>query len=241
MRKGYSLHFYLQALKAASDCLRELTFDTLKNINTIVLDVSDTGSADLPCDFVDWVKIGAEVGQYVQPLVQKQGINRLVNRDSAGLPINFPNDSIINTDSVNFPFNNGWFGSYWWGNGFQDNYPWYGFNAGNIQDGFQVFRERNQIQSDQLLGATSIYLEYISDGQNSDDATQIHPYAQATIEAYIFWQFKEHNRSTGDGERQRAESLFTKEHRKLRARLNGLTKDDLMRIMRKGYSGAIKG
>lgn len=238
MQKGYSLHWYLQGLKAASDCLRELTFDTLKNVNTIILTVDAEGAADLPCDFVDWVKVGATTGQYIQPLVQRSGINRLVNRDSAGLPIPYTDDSLIINDNSGF---NQFFNGSWWGNGFFNNTPWYGFNASNIQDGFQVFRERNQIQSDQLLGATSMYLEYISDGQEANDATQIHPYAQKSIETYIFWQFLEHNRSAGGAEKQRAQNEFSSQRRILRARLNGLTKDDIMRIVRKSYSGAIKG
>ena len=86
MQRGYPIHFYIQALKSASDCLRELTFDTLQNINTVKLAVSETGVAELPCDFVDHIKIGVERGQYVKPLVQKDGLNRLQKTDNTGQP-----------------------------------------------------------------------------------------------------------------------------------------------------------
>ena len=242
MRKGYSLHWYLQGLKAGSDCLRELTFDTLRNINTVKLLVSATGTVDLPCDFVDWVKIGVSIDQYVKPLTQKDGINRLQNLDNSGQPIDYPNDSLI--VPTNDLFSN-FYSGFWWGNGFTTDGQylggWYGFNAGNNQDGFKVIRERSQIQLDENSGADFVILEYISDGQSSDSATQIHPYAQATIEAYVHWQFKEHNRSIGEGEKQRAQLLFSNAHARLRSRLNGLTKSDIQRIVRKAYGSAIKG
>ena len=237
------MHWYLQALKFGSDCLRELTFDTLKNVNTIKLAVDSTGAVDLPCDYVDWVKVGVPVGQYVQPLKQKGAINRLQNLDSTGQPINYPDDSVI-LSPFNYPYLNGVNG-YWWGNGFSSNGQylgkWYGFNSGNIQDGFGVFRERAQIQLDQYSGATYIILEYISDGQSSDSGTQIHPYAQKTIEAYVLWQFKEHNRTVGEGEKQRAQDQFSTQRRILRARLNDLSAADIIKIVRKSYKASIKG
>lgn len=233
MQKSYSLHWYIQALKYASDCLRELTFDSLKNINTVILDVSDTGAADLPCDYVDKIKVGIQKGQYIKPLVQDDSINRKVKLDSTGTPIKY--DEPCNFDLYT-PF-------------LFQSYPYletcltpiYGFNAGWLTDGYKILRERGQIQLDQNVCATEIYLEYISDGQCADNATMVHPYAQKTIEAYIFWQFKEHSRTYGAGERQLAQNEFNAQRRILRARLNGLTKDDYIRIVRKGYSATIKG
>lgn len=239
LQRGYSLHWYLQALKAASDCLRELTFDTLKNVNTVKLPVSDTGVVTLPCDYVDIVKLGLEVGQYVKPLVPKDGINRLQNTDSNGLPINYDNIPFSNsalTEGEYYRIN--------WAERFSaDGEPLgrdYGFNAGWIQDGYKVIRERGEIQLDQQLITDFVYLEYISDGQSSDNATKVHPYAQSTIEKYIFWQFKEHSRAYSPGERQIARNEFSIERRILRARLNGLTADQIKRIVNKSYTASIK-
>ena len=243
MRKNYTLHWYLQGLKAASDCLRELTFDSLKNVNTIKLPISSTGTIDLPCDYTDWTKVGICFGQYVRPLVQKQGINRLQNLDNNGLPIPYPAPT-PELSQFNL-LTSGLYNGYWWSSGFTADGEmlgrWYGFNASNIQDGFKELRERGQIQFDQYLGSCFAILEYISDGQCVNSATQIHPYAQATLESYIFYQFKEHNRTIGDAERQRAQNEFSSQRRILRARLNGLTKDDILRIVRKSYGATIKG
>lgn len=239
MQAGYSLHWYLQALKSASDCLRELTFDTLQNVNTVNLPISASGAADLPCDYVDFVKVGVPYSQYVRPLVQKDSINRKQNLDSSGNPIPYSNAiDITYGDTVSVP-------PFFESDYFNDNYEplgrWFGFNAGWIQDGFKILRERGQIQVDQQLCATSIYLEYISDGQSSDNATKVHPYAQKTIETYILWQFKQHSRAYGSQERRLAQDEFSSQRRILRARLNGLTAQDIKRIVRKSYSATIKG
>jgi hypothetical protein len=236
MTCGYSLHWYIQALKSASDCLRELTFDTLQNVNTVNLTLSASGSADLPCDYVDFVKVGVPYSQYVRPLVQKDSINRLQNKESSGNVIPYSDNS--DSDFLFVP-------SFYVSDFINDNGEplgrLFGFNAGWIQDGFKILRERGQIQVDQQLGATSIYLEYISDGQCSDNATKVHPYAQKTIEAYILWQFKQHSRAYGSQERELAKNEFSTQRRILRARMNGLTAQDIKRIVRKSYSATIKG
>ncbi len=242
MQKSYPLHYYIQGLKSASDCLRELTFDYLRNVNTIQLPIDTTGVADLPCDYVDFVKIGVPVSQYIRPIVQKQSINRLQNLDNTGNPIVY-GDAVLMDNSI---FSPSIINSLAWFNGtISDNGEplgrMYGYNAGNIQDGFKIIRERGQIQLDQNIDANFVVLEYISDGQSSDNATQVHPYAQKTIEAYILWQFKEHNRSYSMGERQAAQMEFNAQRRILRARLNDLTKDDYQRIVRKSLTGTIKG
>ena len=235
MQRGYPIHFYLQALKSASDCLRELTFDSLKNINTVKLPVSDTGVVILPCDFVDDIKVGVERGQLIKPLVQKDSINRLQRKDSTGTPINYDQ---IEDGEVFSPviFESDYISD--------DGEPlgrMFGFNAGWITDGYKVLRERGEIQIEQGVCTDSIYLEYISDGQCTDNATRVHPYAQKTIETYIFWQFKEHSRTYGAQERELAKREFEAQRRILRARLNPLKKEDYMRIARKGYSATIKG
>jgi hypothetical protein len=233
------MHYYIQALKSASDCLRELTFDSLQNVNTVPLPISASGAADLPCDYVDFVKVGVPYSQYVRPLVQKDSINRLQNKDSSGTPIPYSNAiDITYGDTVSVP---PFFESDYINDNGEPLGRLFGFNAGWIQDGFKILRERGQIQVDQQLCATSIYLEYISDGQCSDNATKVHPYAQKTIEAYILWQFKKHSSAYGLQERKIAKDEFSDERRLLRARMNGLTAQDIKRIVRKSYSATIKG
>ena len=51
----------------------------------------------------------------------------------------------------------------------------------NTYNFFQIFKERNQIQLDQTYSVENIVLQYVSDGQEADAATQIDPYAIKTI------------------------------------------------------------
>jgi hypothetical protein len=105
---------------------------------------------------------------------------------------------------------------------------------------FKVLREREEIQFDSTFDSEYIILEYITDGLDADAATKVHPYAKKTIEAYIRWQYKLHNRNAGDGERMAAKMEWDAEHRKLRGRMSNLTLTDIYNAFLRGYSGTYK-
>jgi hypothetical protein len=235
-----TIHWYLPYLKAGSDCLRELTFDTLEVINTIRLQLNSYKAVGLPCDFVDWVKVGIPQGQFVQPLLQREGINRLNNFDDNGrkTTYNLPdpdNQDVLDANMINV---NG----LWIENHFNDKGEnvgrYFGIGAGSEPDTFKVLRERSEIQFNEALGQEDdpIILEYISDGQTSNAATKIHPYAQRTIETYIFWK----NSPNANNEKSPEAMQYHEAHRILRGRLSDITGDDLIRIIRRGYSGSIR-
>lgn len=213
MRRGYSLHWYVQFLKHSADCLRELGFDTLKNVNTKVIPVTAGNVVKLPCDFVDWTKVGTKAGQYVSSLTQNEAISRLHNYSGSSIA-NYGAGSFYNGYSYDWNYHNDG------GTAFR--------TMGGTSAGFKLLRERSEIQLSEQITATEIVLEYIGDGTLCDNATKINPYAQAAIEAYVVWQLKEHNRNYGAGERQLAKQDFINEHKKLRSRLNPITCNDII-------------
>lgn len=152
------------------------------------------------------------------------------------------------TDSGKIPFASGiqdYFGHYFSGyyTNYNDKLEYTGRSYGariDRSDSFKVIPERNEIQLHNNINATHIILEYVSDGSEIDNATQITPYAKSTIEAFINWKVKENGRSYGEGERQRAEILFIKEHKRLRARMSDLTLSDIKASIYKNSSGAPK-
>lgn len=228
-QKQLKIHWYLQFLKYASDCLRELTFDTLKTINTKRLSVTDYKAVVLPCDFVDWTKVGIEVNQKIQPLVQTSGINRLNKLGANGAATTFGS-------SVEPIWATGIFSDYGASLG-----RWYGVGAGFEGDTFKYLPERNEIQLNESLDVTEIVLEYISNGACVDAATKVDPYAQKTIEAYIDWQYKLHSRAYGISERREAEREYYQQLRFLRARKSDLnTIEDFKRSVIRGYKASIK-
>lgn len=234
LQAGYSIHWYLQFLKYASDAVRELTFDTLKTVETIKLTVNSYGAVTIPCSYVDLVRIGPAYSDFLQPMAKRDNLNRLNNFDSGGnkIPYTTPTDD---TGTGEAAYRSGFLGI---NNVFYGG--WFGISGGTDQNSYKVLRERGEIQLSGYSG-TEIILEFIGDGSDCNSATQVHPYAMATIEAYILWQMKLHNRSYSDGERANAERAFIKEHKRLRARLNGMTIDDLRRVMNNNYTGSIRG
>lgn len=223
------MHWYLQCLNYAKDCLRELSFDVLKNVNTELLRVSDNGTVDLPCDYVDFTKVGVRYGQFVKPLLQYDKINRLPNY-SNGEEVPYAEEGVglSGVSWVNVSGDGEHLGRM------------YGLGMGRETDVFKVIPERGIIQFSQELGYDHIVLEYISDGLSSNAATSIHPYAQKTIEAYIEWQLKLSGRHYDRYEKEKGEQLFYRERRILVARMNPITIEDVKRVFKRSYRGSIK-
>jgi hypothetical protein len=237
LKEGKPLHYYFQYLKYACDGLQELHFDTMKCVSTKKLLVNSYQSVSLPCDYVDWVKVGVEIGQYVKPITQRNTLNRLNNYDTDGNKTSYASTDSEGTQTE--ISNVAWFatrvndhGEHT--GGMYNHIP--GFNSSS----FKVLREREEIQLDGTFASEYIILEYITDGQEADAATKVHPYARRTIEAYIRWQYLLHNRNAGNGDRIAAKMEFDAEHRKLRGRLSDLTLTDIYNAFLRGYSGTYK-
>lgn len=323
--KGYLLqrrlpiHWYIDFLIYAQRCFEEITFDTIGNVRVQRLPINELGAATLPADFMDWTKVGVQNGQFIKPLFQRNGINRLKNYENfgviatLGIPLggslytdgtynnvplingsgtgatanivvagaqvtvctlvnpginyavgdilsalntdlgstgsgfSIPVATITQTNQTTFPDAVGAFGNIygWWGYTihYNDKLEFTGRMYGaaiDRTDSFKIIPERNEIQLHQNLCATEIILEYISDGSEIDNATQVNPYAKATIEAYINWKYKENNRSYGEGERQRAQMQFDHQQRILRGRTNHITIADIKSIIYRNTLGSPK-
>lgn len=246
LKRGYPLHWYMQFLVYAADCLRELTFDDLRVVNTKILPVDQTiNAANLPDDYQDYVLVGLMVGQRIRPLVPTSTLNPLVSQSSTFEEQEW-SDNSASTDSGqaqlyygNVPFAQ-WYTVHY--NSFGENIGrFFGYGAGYQEDNFQIVKERNQIQLDQYMYAENIILQYISDGTNADAATNIDPYAISTIKSFIVFQMKAHNRNYSMGEVQLAEQDYIKERKILRARKADWSIEKMRRIVQKNTMAAPKG
>ena len=99
-----------------------------------------------------------------------------------------------------------------------------------------VDKKRRQIQVTGSFTSDEIVLMYISDGQSADNATQIDVRAQAAIDAFIGWKTS----MNADIKASPEAATFYNEGRKLRARLNDLTPDDIKSIIRRNYKATAK-
>ncbi len=240
-QRGYPIHYYALFLKLGADGFRELSMDSLRLINTVKIPVTSYKAAPLPCDFLDYVKIGIAQAGYVQPLVYSEALNRLPNYDSQGNIIVYPD--IFQSEATNGNVNGVGFLGYNWVTWNEYNEPTgrlYGLGTFPGPNGFKVLPERDIIQLDDNSVATNIILEYISDGQCCDSCSRITSYAQAAIEAYIFWKYKEFNRYYSNADRQLARQEFINQHRILRGRKDDMTIDTIQNIIRMASMAAYK-
>ena len=242
LKRRYSLHWYLDFLVPAKDCLRELSFDLpIISLRYKVLTLNSNNALTLPDDYQDWAKVSVMSGQYLHPLIEDNGLSLVPNYDS---DFNIqPFSSGIAIDSNNpQSYYNGWLTPMW----FMVNWNAFGENIGrqfggicNYSYTFKVNKARNEIKiNESLASAYSNYvLEYVGNGIDADSATHIDAYCQAAIEAYAMWMFKENNRTYSPGETNMAQMEYDKQYRILRARFSDLSIDKLKRIVQKNSIG----
>ena len=231
------MHYYLEYMVHGATCLRELSFDTLKIINTVSLPVDSYGAVDLPEDFVDDVAVCAVDGNILKPLPHQDYINplRSVNHNTGAFQ---PPHNTTNIGGVNDNFFWGSAGWLWFWNVNDFGEPTGRFfgSAGGSQRGYKVIKERRQIQMTQGFENTGVVLQYISDGQSIDTASQIDTQAIQCIRAWQEWK-----RTPGANNDYSAEAIsFYNRKKQLRARLSGLTMVDIKNTLRNGFTAAIK-
>jgi hypothetical protein len=235
--RNYPMHWYLQFLHYGVQALREMNFDVLQNVKSVRLPINSYKAATLPIDFVDAIRVGNELGQYVLAWAEKEGFNRLNNFDAQGNKIPYGD-----IEAANGILPNNWEG-FWYTNYINDKGEHLGRifnNKPSFRNSFQILRERNEIQLDVSYAGQFITMDYITDGISVDASNNVHPYAAASIEAYIIWKMKEHGRQYNISERQIAKDEFYNQLRILRARINAIDTIDIQRSLSRNYGPTIK-
>lgn len=234
LRKGYSLHFYMSCILYAKDCLRQLVEDDLQVLNTKILPIDLTSNtAELPSDFLDNVLVAIRSGQNIIPLVESTSSDNLLNYNS-----DFELTKFSSANVTDLPANvNMLYGPYGFGQWFTTHYNNFGENVGRFfggiayYDTYKILRHLNKIKLNEALTFCDIVMVYISNGMDSSTATRITPYAQDTIESYIYYQLKLNNRTSNLGEIQMAEQDYISQRKILRARMSDLSLQQLKRIV----------
>lgn len=234
LENGLPIHFYSEYLFHSSTCIRELTIDTLKVINTVDLPVNDYGAIDFPDDYLDDVMLSFNDGQTLKPIPHKESINPLrVHNTTTGLFESQPDITTIDTGGLFFPF----VGRTWYWNVSDYGEPTgkiFGATGGN-PNGYKVIKERRQIQIYGASGGNAI-LQYISDGQSVDNASMVDTLAFSTVQSFINWQSSPNKNNEFSPEGRK----YYNTKRKLRARLNGMSTDDVKNIIRGEFTASIK-
>jgi len=234
--RSLPIHFYAEALYHSSTAVRELSKDTLKIVNTKNIPVDETGSAVLPDDFSSDVACCLAAGEFLQQIPHKSNINPLRVHDTT------TGQFTVQPDADNTEVNNallfGSNGAFWFWNvdslgEFTGRY--FGANGGTGR-GYKVIKEQRRIQLTGDFAGGNVILQYISNGQGVDNASQIDWQAFRAITTYIDWQ-----RSPGATNKDSAEGrTYYNEKRLLRANLSDLTIADILNTLRKAYTASIK-
>lgn len=239
IQRGYPIHYYTQFLYLSSRVYEEINFDSLQNIKTAKLPVNEFNEVAVPCDFMDWVKVGVASGQLVRNLSPREGINRLANINTTGNQILYGNPDGVSIDAFDSIFFRGY-------NRFYNGVPeiegrLFGRGLGSNPHTFTFVKERGVIQLYEGLQADHIILQYITDGSSVDNATLITPYAKSTIETGIEWKRKDSSRLYSPGEVKLAHNEHDRQHKVLRARIYAMGREKILNIARRNSHGAIKG
>ena len=214
-------HKYMQYLDIAIRGLKELTFDILQQVKTETLTVNDNLTVDLPCDYVNYTRIGIcrphgriETLGYDEYLCIQSKIDCCGASDAHDFS---ETTSVSGGNSRNGELTGGWYGL---GGGYRNGY-------------YRIDRERNQIALSSELSGGSIVLEYISDGSNVDGAMKVNALAEEALRAYIWWKLIQRKANIPPSEKEAARRDFYNEKRIARARIVNFTPDQAWRISRK--------
>lgn len=238
LKRGYSLHWYIDFLVYCKDGLREISLDeNIQTLRRVVVPVNqDTFRADIPADCQDIARVYLRTDQFLRPLVEDDSLDIIPNYDSNFNVQPYAQGVASQAASQNNQFQTFNNSGYWW----MCNWDVYGENlgrqfggVGSYIDTYRVDKAANEIKFNERLAITEAVIEYIGDGMDADNATHIDVYAKETIERYAMWQFYLHNRTYSTGEANSMEQGYLQERIRLRARVSDLTLDKVKRAVQR--------
>lgn len=229
--------------------LRDLGFDILKVVKSIKLPVTTANnSVELPDDFVDLVKIGV-VGS--DGLLYVFGQNKNINAsmqyvlDSSSQPIDSDNDGIYDRESakvVPAPTSaERGYESYMFRNYLLETTygALYGLGGGNYSGEYRMNSEQNRIELSTSDSIGYVVIEYIADEARSVNPS-VHIYAENALRSYIYYRLIERKTSVPLGEKARARQEYYNERRLANSRLNAVSKEEILKTIRKNFKQSPK-
>jgi len=241
LEKGLPIHWYSEYMFHESSAIRVLSKDTLQIVNSCNLPVNDYGAVDLPGDFVDDVELAFPWGGVLQPIPKVDNLNPIrIHSSTTGQFVAQPTGFVLEGVTDFYGTTNGLFGGlgwFWNTNDFGEPTGRMFGAPGGVQYGYQVFRERRQIQ---LVGtgisASNVILIYTGNGQSVDNATQIDWRAYDSIQAYANWKTSKNADNDFSPEGQ----AFYNQKRLLRAQMNDLNLATIRNVLRNSFRASPK-
>mgnify|MGYP003134696658 FL=1 len=214
-------HKYMMYLDVAIRGLKELTFDILQQIKSETLTVNTNLTVDLPCDYVNYTRIGLcrshgriETLGYDEYLCSQHNVDVCGDEkanDFSG------EEGVSGGNSRNAELTGGW----------------YGLGGGHRNGYYRIDRDKARILLSSELSGKSIVLEYVSDGSNPNGDMKINALAEEALRAYMHWKVLQRRSGIPLQEKEAARRDWYNEKRLARARVVNFTPDQAWRIARK--------
>lgn len=189
--------------------LRKFNMNTNGVPKPVVLDINDDDTADLPLDYLQYIRIGLCLNGEIVCLGRNDAlcINKIYDNCNNSIPhqvqqFNYPNGYLSGRPNYrNGEFQGGMFG----------------IGADNNSLGYyRINKETNQIVFSQLTcRRESMIMEYIADIDSIDGDFEVHPFCIEALKDWIFWKLKQRS-SKPLGEQQMAHQDFINSSRLMR-------------------------
>lgn len=231
---GAGLERYEQGKHWILEGYKEFNFDLAAEIKTVALDLTAWKAISLPLDYVDFVVIGVVIDNKIRVFTHDDRISLYrPDDDEDGVT-----DPIVTTASPDIPADVPF---YFWNavnSQGEDTGQLYGLTVKHNGQGYYKFNtERREIQfSPAVDGNTKIYLEYISDGVNPNAQTVVNAYAAKLLKLYGHWMRHTFSKSSTMAEKALAKDMYQKEFFKVQNRIQKVTVDDVLEVMRDAYA-----
>ena len=241
--------------------IREFGFDVTTRVKSLKLPIeSATDTVILPTDFVDVIKVGVVDGDgiirvmrhnkninFSQKIDSDDGSSTDVDAEDGPLMIQQNADLIPNKGDSKTPTSGNEEGSTdsltedVFRNSLYQNAigSLYGIGGGIGVGEYRVNLDQFRLEISSNSSVTEVVMEYISDEARSTNPL-IHVYAEEALRSYIYYKVCERKRNVPAGEKARARAEYYNERRKARARMNSVSKDDILGMLRKNFKQAPK-
>lgn len=241
--------------------IREFGFDVTTRVKSLKLAInSSNDTVTLPTDFVDVIKVGLVDGDgIIRVMRHNKNINFSqkidsddatavdVDAESGPLMIQQNADLIPNktddksatdgeTEASSDSLREDIFRNYLYQNTIG---ALYGMGGGVGAGEYRVNLDQFRLEIATNSSVTEVVIEYISDEARSTNPL-IHVYAEEALRSYIYYKVCERKRNVPAGEKARARAEYYNERRKARARMNSVSKDDILGMLRKNFKQAPK-
>lgn len=221
--------------------IRELYYDTVKEVKAIELDLGSTLNVTLPPDFVSLVRLSwVDDSGMIHPMavdnkmpigdiyLQANDYSLLFDNNGSVLTSvrkpNTPSDSSASTTSYDVCYD-----------GFipnKDNSKVY--NNGK----FKIDKANGIIQFSSDVSSKSIVIEYISDGlytendSRPDQGIKIHKFAESTLLDFVYYELIKRRSSVPYNEKLRSRKEYYNSRRITKRRLNSMSVSDLLQVFK---------